>query len=177
MRIISGKYRGRTLVPPRGFSARPTTDMAKESLFNILANHFDFEQLTVLDLFAGTGSISYEFASRGAVAILCVEKDFKSAAYINQMAQQLNFPLRCIRSDVFGFLKNAKGKFDVVFADPPYDLDGSERAVDLVFERDLLNDDGMMVFEHSKRIDFSKHPFCRETRSYGKVHFTFFAKK
>jgi 16S rRNA (guanine(966)-N(2))-methyltransferase RsmD len=164
-------------VPPRGFSARPTTDMAKESLFNILANRFDFEGLTVLDLFAGTGSISYEFASRGAGGIICVEKDFKSAAFINLTARQLDFPIQCIRTDVFAFLKSCRRKFQVIFADPPYDLEGAERVVDVVFEKQLLADEGLLVYEHSGRVDFYGHPRFCESRSYGKVQFTFFAEK
>lgn len=175
MRIISGKNRGRIINPPKGFKARPTTDMAKEALFNILENRYDFEELTVLDLFAGTGSISYEFASRGSREIISIESDFISAKFINETAAKLNFPIRCIRSNVFPFLKNCSKKFDVIFADPPYDMPGSEKAITMVFEKEILNPGGVMIFEHSKRFDFKDYPNYRETRNYGKVHFSFFS--
>lgn len=177
MRIISGKHRGRIINPPKTFSARPTTDMAKESLFNIIANRYDFEDMVILDLFAGTGSIGYEFASRGAKEIVCVEKDYNSYSFINNTALQMQLPLKCIRANVFTFLKNCSAPYDIIFADPPYDMPDSEKTVDLVFENHLLKEDGIMIFEHSKRLNFTSHSHFSELRTYGKVHFSFFTLK
>lgn len=177
MRIISGKYRGKNIVPPRGFSARPTTDMAKEALFNILENRYDMEQIAVLDLFAGTGSIGFEFASRGCPKVTSVEMDFVSARFINETAEKLGFPLKCIRANAFSFVKNCSQTFDVIFADPPYDLPGAEKIIDEIFSRNLLSDEGVMVYEHSKRLDFEQHPNFSEIRHYGKVQFSFFKNK
>jgi len=174
MRIISGSNRGRVINPPKNFSARPTTDMAKEALFNILENRYDLSEVTVLDLFAGTGSIGYEFASRGSRQVMSVELDYASAKFINDTAEKLKFPLKCVRANVFSFVKNCNIKFDIIFADPPYDLKDSDKVINMVFEKELLNPDGVLIFEHSKRFDFAAQPFHVETRKYGKVHFSFF---
>ena len=135
MRIISGKYKGRRINPPKGLPVRPTTDMSKEALFNVLNNHFNFDSLIVLDLFAGTGNISYEFASRGSSPITSVDGDFGCVKFIKQIAAEYDFPIAAVKSDVFKFLEKCNTSFDIIFADPPYGLDQAtfEKVVLLVF--------------------------------------------
>jgi 16S rRNA (guanine(966)-N(2))-methyltransferase RsmD len=177
MRIISGKYRGRTITPPRNLRARPTTDFAKENLFNVLTNIVDFEELDVLDLFSGTGSISYEFASREARSVTSVEINSVHHNFIRQTARDLKFEnFYAVKANVFLYLKSCSKQFDLIFSDAPYDLEGSEEVVTLVFERELLKDDGFLIFEHSKDKDFSEHPCFWQSRSYGSVQFSFFKK-
>mgnify|MGYP002511906708 FL=1 len=177
MRIISGKYRGRTINPPRNLRARPTTDFAKENLFNVLNNLVDFEELDVLDLFSGTGSISYEFASREARSVTSVEINSVHHNFIRQTARELKFEnFYPVKANVFLYLKSCPKRFDVVFSDAPYDLEGSDEVIKLVFERDLLNEDGILIFEHSKDQNFLDHPNLWQTRSYGSVQFSFFKK-
>ncbi|PWA08916.1 RsmD family RNA methyltransferase [Flavobacterium laiguense] len=176
MRIISGKYKGRRISPPKGLPVRPTTDMSKEALFNVLNNHFSFENLKVLDLFAGTGNISYEFASRGSMPITSVDGDFGCVKFIKQVAAEYDFNIAATKSDVFAFLEKCKTSYDIIFADPPYALDQKtfEKIVLLIFEKELLNEEGMMVIEHSKytkldhMINFSFH------KTYGGSIFSFF---
>ena len=178
MRIISGKYRSRQIHPPTHLPVRPTTDFAKESLFNILNNLVDFEELSVLDLFAGTGNISYEFFSRGAKLVTAVEMDSKCVAFIEKTAQMLNAEcLEAIRMDVFQFLKHPYGKYDVIFADPPYFSEQVEELPDLVFKTDLLVKEGLFILEHSKKNDFTGHPFFNQHRNYGNVNFSFFKRE
>ena len=176
MRIISGKYKGRRISPPKGLPVRPTTDMSKEALFNVLNNHFNFEGLKVLDLFAGTGNISYEFASRGSSPITSVDGDFGCVKFIKQIATEYDFNIAATKSDVFKFLEKNNATFDIVFADPPYALDQAtfERIVLLVFEKNTLNEDGMMVIEHSKytKLDHMMHFSFK--KSYGGSIFSFF---
>ena len=177
MRIISGKFRGRAINPPKNLRARPTTDFAKENLFNILTNLVDFEECTVLDLFAGTGSISYEFASRGAASVTSVEINAVHYNFIRSTAKTFGFDnLRPVKANVFLYLKSCAKKFDVIFSDAPYDLENSEQVVDLVFENDLLKDGGIFIFEHSKSQDFSAYPYFKQLRSYGSVQFSIFEK-
>ena len=178
MRIISGKYRGRTIVPPRNLRARPTTDFAKENLFNVLGNLVDFEELDVLDLFSGTGSISYEFASRDARSVTSVEVNSVHHNFIRQTARDLKFEnFFAVKANVFLYLKSCTKKFDLIFSDAPYDLEGSEEVIRLVFERDLLAEDGILIFEHSKDQDVSNFPNYWQTRSYGSVQSSFFRKE
>ena len=175
MRIISGKFRGRHFNPPKNITARPTTDFAKESLFNLLQNRLDFEGLNVLDLFAGTGSISLEFVSRGARSVTAVELAHTQQNFIISTSKSLDINnLTVIRGDVFKFLSNCRYKFDVIFADPPYALDTLAVLPDLIFDGNLLLSDGIFVLEHSAAYDFSAHPHFQEHRNYGNVHFTFF---
>ena len=177
MRIISGSQKGRVIVPPRNLRARPTTDFAKENLFNVLSNHFDFDGLDVLDLFAGTGSISYEFASRGVRSVTSVEINAVHYAFIRKTAQTFGFGnLFPVKANVFLYLKSTDKQFDLIFSDAPYDLEGSDQVVSLVFERDLLRDGGWLVFEHSKKYDFSSHTNFIQTRRYGSVNFSVFKK-
>ena len=177
MRIISGKYRGRTIVPPRNLRARPTTDFAKENLFNVLTNLVDFEELDVLDLFSGTGSISYEFASRDARSVTSVEVNSVHHNFIRQTAKEFKFEnFYAVKANAFLYLKSCTKKFDLIFSDAPYDLEGSDEVIKLVFERDLLNEDGILIFEHSKDRNYENHPNLWQTRSYGSVQFSFFKK-
>lgn len=177
MRIVSGKYRGRTINPPRNLRARPTTDFAKENLFNVLNNLIDFEECDVLDLFAGTGSISYEFASRGAKSVTSVEINPVHYNFIRETARQLGIAnLHPVKANVFLYLKSCPKKFDVIFSDAPYDLEGSEEVIREVFARDLLLPDGLLIFEHSKKMDFSQYEGFWQLRSYGSVQFSFFKK-
>lgn len=164
-------------MPPRNLRARPTTDFAKENLFNVLVNLVDFEELDVLDLFSGTGSISYEFASRGARSVTSVELNAVHHNFIRQTARGLAFDnFYAVKANVFLYLKSCAKQFDLIFSDAPYDLDGSEEVVKLVFERDLLKEDGILIFEHSKDKDFSQHENFWQLRSYGSVQFSFFKK-
>lgn len=177
MRIISGKYKGRAINPPRNLRARPTTDFAKENLFNVLGNLVDFEACDILDLFAGTGSISYEFASRGARSITSVEINPVHYNFIRQTAAQLGCEnLYAVKANAFLYLKACNKQFDLIFSDAPYDLEGSESVISEVFRNDLLRSDGLLVFEHSKKKDFSSIPQFWQLRSYGSVQFSFFKK-
>jgi len=175
MRIISGKYKGRRIFPPKGLPVRPTTDMSKEALFNVLNNHFSFEGLKVLDLFAGTGNISYEFASRGSTPITSVVGDFGCVKFIKQVASEYDFNIAATKSDVFSFLEKNKTTYDIIFADPPYGLDQKtfERIVLLVFEKGLLNEEGMMVIEHSKYTKLNHMINFSFQKSYGGFIFSF----
>lgn len=176
MRIISGKYKGRRISPPKNLPVRPTTDMSKEALFNILNNHFNFSELKVLDLFAGTGNISYEFASRGCEPITSVDGDMGCINFIRKTAQEFDFDITPIKSDVFKFLEKSKGSYDIIFADPPYGLEQKdfEKVIQLVFENELLEEDGMMVIEHSKHTKLSHMDNFSFDRNYGGSVFSFF---
>lgn len=177
MRIISGIQKGRHISPPKNLRARPTTDFAKENIFNVLSNMVDFEGLSVLDLFAGTGSISYEFASREVESVVSVEINTVHYNYIRSMIKELGFEnMHVIKANVFLYLKSCNKKFDLIFSDAPYDLVGSEKVVDLVFSGDLLSDEGILVFEHSKNEDYSKHSNFYQSRAYGSVNFSIFKK-
>ena len=178
MRIISGRWKGRFLVAPRNLPVRPTTDMAKESLFNILNNYFDMDEVTVTDLFAGTGNISYEFASRGAISVRSVDMDRGCTRYIAQTSATLGFEeqITVINSDVFRYLSSSRGESDIIFADPPYDMaeDKYKKIVSEVFDRHLLSEEGILVVEHPASIDLSSFPQYTQTRRYGTVHFSYF---
>ena len=177
MRIITGKFRRKQIHPPANLPVRPTTDFAKESLFNILNNLVDIESLNVLDLFAGTGSISYEFFSRGSEMVTAIDIDPHCVAFINKMALTMNAEnLEAIREDVFQFLRHPFGEYDLVYADPPYDMEGTDSLPDLVFGSGILKGNGLFVLEHSKGHDFSLHPGFDQHRKYGNVHFSFFRK-
>ena len=175
MRIISGQHRGKQLKPPAGFRARPTTDYARESLFNILANRIDFESVTVLDLFSGTGSISYEFASRGATEIHLVEQDAQNIKFIRRMLSEMKMNnVRALHIDARAFLKTCSSKFDIIFADPPYNLPWLKEIPSLVMKAGILKDNGFFILEHPREISFKADPCFFEHRSYGSVNFSFF---
>lgn len=175
MRIITGIYKGRHFDIPRTFKARPTTDFAKENIFNVLNQYVDFEGATALDLFSGTGSITLELLSRGCSRVISVEMDRDHHRFILQCLEKLGTQgATPLRGDVFKFIKACKQQFDFIFADPPYALKELPTIPDLIFEKGLLKEDGVFVFEHGKDYDFSQHPHFREHRSYGSVNFTIF---
>lgn len=176
MRIISGKYKGRRISPPRNLPVRPTTDMSKEALFNILNNHFNFDGLKVLDLFAGTGNISYEFASRGSNNITCVDADFGCVKFIKQTAAEYDFAIAGIKSEVFGYIDKCNVDYDLIFADPPYGLDQAtfEKLVTNLFAKKLLRPDGMLIIEHSKHTKLAHLDHYSFQKNYGGSIFTFF---
>ena len=175
MRIIGGKYRGRRIIPPSGFRARPTTDFAREGLFNILNNRIDFETVNVLDLFSGTGSISYEFASRGAASVHLVEKDIKHIAGIRHIIKDMGFEnIKPVHIDVMAYLKTCSVKYDMVFADPPYELSWLKELPDLVMDSDIINENGFFILEHPRGLNFNNHRLFFEHRNYGGVNFSFF---
>jgi 16S rRNA (guanine966-N2)-methyltransferase len=149
VRIISGQWRGRNIIAPKNLPVRPTTDFAKTALFNILANHFDFEKISVLDLFCGTGNISYEFASRGTTNLLCVDESIHCVRFVENTFEKLQVnTARINKSDVFRFLGNTSEKFDIIFADPPFELKQTDRLPELVFSKEMLNAGGWLVVEH-----------------------------
>ena len=176
MRVITGKYKGRHFDVPRTFKARPTTDFAKENLFNVLQGYIDFdEEPTALDLFSGTGSITLELLSRGCSRVVSVEADALHYSFIRGFVDKLQdlnaFP---IRADVFRFLSKCHEQFDFIFADPPYALPQLEQLPDIILSHQLLREDGLFVLEHGKTQDFSKHPHIVDHRAYGSVNFSFF---
>ena len=177
MRIISGRYKGRAINPPKNLRARPTTDFGKENLFNVLTNLVDFEQCDVLDLFSGTGSISYEFASRGARSVTAVEINAVHYNFIRQTARELGCEtIYPVKANAFLYLKSCPKQFDIVFSDAPYDLEGSGEIVRLVLDNGLLREGGLLIFEHSRNMDFSDRDAFWQLRSYGSVQFSFFKK-
>ena len=178
MRIIAGTLRGRRLNPPQGLPVRPTTDMARESLFNIFNNYVDYEDCRVMDLFAGTGAVSHEFVSRGAKEVTSVEINNQCTEFIKATAMQFGIRnLHVVRADVFDLLKRANRRFDIIFADPPYAIENLASLPDLVFEKQVLTNDGIFVLEHPREYSFEEHPHFWQHRAYGKVNFTFFANK
>ena len=178
MRIIAGTLRGRRLNPPANLPVRPTTDMARESLFNILNNYVDFDECSVMDLFAGTGAVSLEFVSRGVKEVTSIDINNACTEFIKSTVKQLNIGnVHVVRADVFDLLKRAYKKFDIVFADPPYALQDLPLLPDLVFKQDVLTDDGIFILEHPQEYQFEDHPHFWQHRVYGKVNFTFFAKQ
>lgn len=175
MRIVSGKYRNRRLHPPSGIEARPTTDFAKEGLFNVLQHSAALEGIRVLDLFAGTGNISLEFISRGALEVVSVEQDRKLFDFMQRTSRELGTEgWRMVKSDVFPFLNMHRGVYDIVFADPPFHMEGLERIPDLVRGNGLLTPDGLLILEHHEKVDLSAVAGYQRTRSYGLVQFSFF---
>ncbi len=177
MRIISGKLKGKHFHPGKGFRDRPTTDFAREALFNILHNYFDIESITVLDLFSGTGGISFEFASRGCPSVELVEINSRYLSMIERNISGFEFDqISPYSGDAFAFIRNTPSSYDIIFADPPHSMEGVDKIPELVFERGILKTGGWLVLEHDKRHEFSEHPFFRETRRYGNVLFTIFEK-
>lgn len=176
MRIISGKHKGRRLSAPKNLPVRPTTDMAKESLFNILNNHYYLDSISVIDLFAGTGNISFEFASRGTKEVYAIDAHFACTKYISNTSKELDLNINTYKSDVYKFLEKTPLKADVIFADPPYDFELEQflKIVDLVFERNILNEDGVLIVEHAKYTDLSKHEKHSYDKRYGGNVFSFF---
>lgn len=176
MRIITGKYRGRHFEVPRSFQARPTTDFAKENIFNVLQAYLNFDEgPTALDLFSGTGSITLELVSRGCSRVVSVELDAKHHRLIKQFVDKLGDTAALpLRADVFQYVTRCREQFDFIFADPPYALPQIPELPDLILGRNLLKEDGLFVLEHGKDNDFSQHPRFVEHRSYGSVNFSLF---
>ncbi|MDD4033552.1 MAG: RsmD family RNA methyltransferase [Bacteroidales bacterium] len=177
MRIISGIHKGRTIIPDKKFSARPTTDFAKEGLFDILASRLDFENLKVLDLFSGTGGISYEFASRGCPLVHAVEQNPLHAAFISQTKEKLSLnTLKVFKADVFRFIESSRQQYNLIFADPPYDMERVPELPDLILNLPILELNGIFILEHSRNIHFLEHENLIDARHYGSVNFSFFKK-
>lgn len=178
MKIITGIYGGRRFEVPSKFDARPTTDLAKQALFNILQSRVDLDGINAMDMFSGTGSIAFELLSRGAAHVTSIEKGRQQQQFILKVAEQLKLPksaFSLIRGDAFQYLKMQQAaSFDLIFADPPYALEGIETLPDLVLP--LLADEGVFILEHGKEHSFINHPDCVDMRIYGAVHFTFFKK-
>lgn len=175
MRIIGGTHKRRIIRAPSRLPVRPTTDLAKEALFNVLNNHLDFEGLLVLDLFSGTGNISYEFASRGAGRVLSVDHFPACVVFTRKTAEQLGFTnVQAVRSDVFRFISHCKSRFDLVFADPPFDWPHTAALPERIFGSGLIGPGGWLVLEHGKEVSFDQHDFYTGQRKYGRVRFSFF---
>ena len=175
MRIIAGKYKIRTLPSPKGFKARPTTDFAKENLFNVLTNFCDFNAIDALDLFSGTGSISFELASRGCKSVTSVEKHPKHISYINSIIKRLDInEINVIRADVLKFIKKTPSKYDLIFADPPFQEDFIDEIPELIFNHNILNSKGLFILEHSSAYNFSQHEHFYLRKTYGSVNFSLF---
>jgi 16S rRNA (guanine966-N2)-methyltransferase len=179
MRIISGIHGGRRIQPPTNMPhTRPTTDIAKEGLFNILQNQLDFEELTTLDLFGGTGCISYELASRGVADLTIVEMDTKMYEFIKKTAEELKFEnFKVVKSEVFGFIDSCSMKYDFIFAGPPYALTTIDDLPKRIFEKDLLKPGGRFVLEHTPRNDYRQHEYYVRERNYGTTIFTTFMRE
>jgi 16S rRNA (guanine(966)-N(2))-methyltransferase RsmD len=176
VRIISGKYKGRRITAPKNLPVRPTTDMSKEALFNVLNNHFNFSGLKVLDLFSGTGNISYEFGSRGCDNITSIDGDMGCVNFIKKTAKEFDFNITAIKSDVFKFLEKHKGSYDIIFADPPYGIAQKEfeKLIEMVFENELLDEEGMMIMEHSKHTKLDHMMHFSFQKNYGGSVFSFY---
>jgi 16S rRNA (guanine(966)-N(2))-methyltransferase RsmD len=177
MRIIGGTLKGRRFYPPGNLPARPTTDFAREGLFNILTNRFDFEMVSFLDLFSGTGALSYEMASRGCDDIVCVEKDGRSVDFIRQTAAEYKIELNVLRMDVFEYIRTTKQKFDIIFAGPPYPLETIPALPDEIFEMRLLKEGGWFILETNPKHKFEAHPHFLQKRNYGTTIFHIFEMK
>jgi len=178
MRIISGLYKGKRLTAPKSLPVRPTTDFAKEALFNILNHRVHFESISLLDLFSGTGNISYEFGSRGCKNITSVDADFGCVKYIQKISEELSFNIKTVKSDVLKYVNSSSSAYDVIFADPPYDFTLEElgKLIENIFQNNMLNDHGMVIFEHTKHHDLSNIVHFTEARKYGGSVFSFFEK-
>lgn len=178
MRIISGTYKGRRISAPSNITARPTTDFAKEGLFNLLNNRIDFEDIDILDLFAGTGGIGIEFVSRGCNSAISIEQNERHCAFIRKVCDELKIKnLSLMKTDVFRFINSCHSKFDLIFADPPYELKELKEIPDIIFKNQLLKEDGLFILEHSSKDSFVSHPNFDDHRNYGNVNFSFFINK
>jgi len=175
MRIIGGKLKGIAINPPMGYSARPTTDFAREGLFNTLDNEYEFEDLKVLDLFGGTGAIAFEFASRGAARVYSIEMNRDNASFIRKEAKRLGLDnVTAVHDNVFDFLPICHEKFDIIFADPPYALENLDTIPDKIFSQDILHPGCYFILEHGGEYSFASHPRFKKEKVYGRVHFSFF---
>jgi len=179
MRIVGGSFKGRRFSPPaKNWPTRPTTDFAKEALYNILVNRIDFEETKVLDLFGGSGNHCYETISRGATDVTYVDKHYHCTQFVKKIAQELDIEdhIKIIKNDVFKFIRSCSDTFDFIFCDPPYDLSNLSDIPDLIFENTLLKSDGILVLEHDQHNDFKDHLCFQEERKYGGTIFSFFSQ-
>lgn len=177
MRIIGGEFKGQRFEILKGFKGRPTTDFAREGLFNVLHNSLDWSKTNVLDLFSGTGSISLECMSRGAQSVVAVEKDRRASRHLDRLIESMEIgDAYCVASDAFLYLEKQRKKFDLIFADPPYAEKWGERVHRVVFKKDSLAEGGTLIIEHDPHEVISGLPYWEQTRKYGKVHFSFFRK-
>ncbi len=175
MRIVAGKYRGRNILAPASLPVRPTTDYAKSGLFNILNNHFDFEELNVLDLFCGTGNISYEFASRGVSHITCVDAHSGCVKFVSDFALKIGAEgIKALRSDVFKFIEQHALQYDIIFADPPFELNEADLLPDLIFQKGLLKRNGWLIVEHQNKRRLTSVKQADEVREYGNCAFSIY---
>lgn len=175
MRIIGGAFKGKIICPPAGYNARPTTDFAKEGLFNVLDNEYEFDGLQVLDLFGGTGAIAFEFASRGVGKVYSIEMNSDNARFIRKEAERIGLAnIKVVHSNVFDFLPICKEKFDIIFADPPYAMQGVDTLPDKVLSAGILHKGGYFILEHGSEHSFTSHPQYKKEKVYGRVHFSFF---
>lgn len=179
MRIISGNFKGKQIKAPIDLPVRPTTDYAKSGLFNILNNRYRFPKLKVLDLYAGTGSLSYEFFSRGSTTITAVDNDTSCVKFIRQTIELLKAPtsVSAVVADVHSYLERAISKYDLIIADPPFAITPAEELVTIIFERELLTDKGIFILEHNSKDIFDELPHFSEKRKYGNITFSFFTKQ
>ena len=177
MRIINGTHKGRVINAPKNLPVRPTTDFAKESIFNILNNYFEFDGLKILDLFCGTGNMAYEFASRGCGEIICIDTNYSCCEFVKKTSSAFQMSaIKVIKSDAFAFLKRDSGMYHIIFCDPPYDMENFELLPELVFSKNLLKPQGWLIVEHGPHTDLSKLEYFKEHRSYGNVNFSVFSK-
>ena len=175
MRIIGGTLKGLRLNPPKNLPVRPTTDLAKEALFNILQNQIEFDNIKVLDLFCGTGNITYEFASRGADQIIAIDRSIHCINYVKDTARQHGLTqIKTYKADIFKYLQLETEQYDLIFADPPYDLNQIPEIPKTIFEKNLLSPDGLLIVEHQSMQNLSNHPAFVEQRKYGHSSFSFF---
>lgn len=175
MRIIGGTLKGLRLNPPKNLPVRPTTDLAKEALFNILQNQIEFDNIKVLDLFCGTGNITYEFASRGADQVIAVDRSIHCINYVKDTARQHGLTqIKTYKADIFKYLQLETEQYDLIFADPPYDLNQIPEIPKTIFEKNLLSPDGLLIVEHQSMQNLSNHPAFVEQRKYGHSSFSFF---
>jgi len=178
MRIIGGKHKSRRLTAPKNLPVRPTTDKTKESIFNILNSYFTIEEVEVLDLFSGTGNMAYEFASRGAKSVIAVDKDYRCVSYIRKTVAVLKLDvIKPIKMDALQFVERNHSTYDIIFADPPYQMENIDMLPDLVLGKDLLKEDGWFILEHSSENDFSEHPDLFQVRHYGRTILSIFLKR
>lgn len=178
MRIISGILKGRKIEPPKEFTGRPTTDFAREGLFNLLFNRKEIDGAKVLDLYTGSGAVGFEFVSRGAAEVVCVDADMNVVKFIRKKAEEFNTPqIKPFRFDAIGYLQRAGTTFDIIFCDPPFDKENLEEIPNLVFEQKLLKQDGLLILEHEETHSFESHPQFIEERKYGRIKFSFFGEE
>lgn len=177
MRIISGTLKGRKIDPPKEFTGRPTTDFAREGLFNLLFNRKEIEGAKVLDLYTGSGTVGFEFVSRGAAEVICVDADANVIRFIKKKSEEFNTPhVKPFRFDAISYISRAGSSFDIIFCDPPFDMENLSQIPDAIFVNSLLKKDGLLILEHEDIHSFESHPKYLEDRKYGRVKFTFFGE-